>query len=518
MADRVGRCVNIGNCSLADKRQPVAVPPGSDFVCPECGKGLITALGDAAPSGGNRRNALIVGGTVLVLALIGGAAGLRSCSRTASPDPGVTTTSASWIGGGGGEPLLRLGGSNTIGDKLAPALAAAWLKSLGCATTTTSVPAKDESLVSCENDGKTLSVSVSAKGTETGFSGLGSDAFDIAMASDRIDPAQAAALAALGDMTAPSSEHVIAFDGIAVVVNPGNPVRRLSLDQAAGLFSGVIGDWGQVGGTPGHVQVYARDEKSGTWKFFKRAVLDTHSAALAPDAKRFESGTELGNAVLGDANGIGFVGFNSIASAQPVALAAAGAQSLIPNRFSIATEDYALSRQLYLYTAAAPKRPDVLRFLAFVASPAGQAVVEAAGFVPRTVKQETIVAQAGAPARYTQLTAGALRLTSTFRFDSGKSSFNTRSLSEPQLVEQFLTDNRISPDKLMLFGFADSRGGEALNQKLSVDRAGYVRDALATRGLKPGVVEGFGTALPVADNATAEGQQKNRRVEVWVKR
>ena len=518
MADRMGRCVNIGNCSLADKRQPIAVQPGSDFVCPECGKGLITTLGDPVSPGGNRRNALFVGGGLLALALISGAVGLRSCTKGGGGGPAVTTTDKGVVTVGGAEPLLRLGGSNTIGDKLAPALAAALLKSLGCATTTRAVPAKDESVVSCENDGKTLAVSVSAKGTETGFTGLASDEFDIAMASDRIDPAQATSLAALGTMTAPASEHVIAFDGIAVVVNPGNPVRKLSLDQAAGLFSGVIGDWGQVGGTPGRVQVYARDEKSGTWKFFRRAVLDSHGAALAADAKRFESGTDLGNAVLGDANGIGFVGFNSIASAQPVALAAAGAQSLIPNRFSIATEDYALSRQLYLYTAAAPKRPDVLRFLAFVASPAGQAVVEATGFVPRTVKQESIVAPTGAPARYAELTTGALRLTSTFRFDSGKSSLNTRSLGEPELVARLLPDNHIPPGKLMLFGFADSRGGEALNQRLSVDRAGHVRDALATRGLTPGIVEGFGTALPVADNATAEGQQKNRRVEVWVQR
>ncbi|WP_404712267.1 phosphate ABC transporter substrate-binding/OmpA family protein [Sphingomonas sp. MMS24-J13] len=516
MADRVGRCVNIGNCSLADKRQPIIVQPGTDFICPECGKGLITALGASGSSGGTQRNLLMVGGSVLALAIVGGALlGLKSCSRT----PGsITVALPAIVSSGGTEPMLRIGGSNTIGDKLAPALAAAWLKTLGCTSTTTTVPAKDESVISCEADGKTLSVSISAKGTETGFSGLASGAFDIAMASDRIDPAQAASLAALGDMTAPASEHVIAFDGVAIVVNPGNPVRKLSLDQAAGLFSGVIGDWAQVGGTPGHVQVYARDEKSGTWKFFKRSILDSHGATLANDAKRFESGTDLGSAVLSDPGGIGFVGFNSIASARPVALAAAGAQSLVPNRFSIATEDYALSRQLYLYTAAAPKRPNVLRFLAFVASPAGQAVVEATGFVPRTVKQETMGAQDGAPARYTQLTNGALRLTSTFRFDSGKSSFNTRSLSEPELVEQFLTDNHIAPDKLMLFGFADSRGGEALNLRLSQDRANYVREALATRGLTPGIVEGFGTALPVADNVTTVGQQKNRRVEVWIKR
>lgn len=187
-----------------------------------------------------------------------------------------------------------------------------------------------------------------------------------------------------------------------------------------------------------------------------------------------------------DANGVGFVGFNSVGAAQTLALAPTGAQPLVPSRFSIATEDYALSRQLFLYTPSKPGKPDVLRFLAFVASPAGQAVVEQAGFVPRTVKQETVAAPTGAPARDAQLTAGALRLTSTFRFDTGKARFNTRSLSEPELVERFLSDNRIAPDRLMLFGFADSRGVDNLNQTLSEDRAASVRDALATRGLTPG--------------------------------
>lgn len=511
MADRVGRCVNIGNCGLADKRQPITVAPGGDFACPECGKGLVATLGGEAAGGRSARGAIVAVAVSIVLILLIAVLGLRSCKRAG-------TTGGTAAMRGGAEPLLRLGGSNTIGDKLAPALAVAWLKSLGCDDPTTTSPDKDESVVSCDKDGKTLAVTVSAKGTETGFKGLADDTFDIAMASDKVDGEQKEKLAGIGDMTSPASEHVIGFDGVAVVVNPANPVRKLSLDQVAGLFSGVIGDWSQVGGGGGHVQVYARDEKSGTWKFFKRTVLDAHGAKLAADAKRFESGTDLGNAVLGDANGIGFVGFNSVASAQPVAIAPNGAQSLVPNRFSIATEDYVLSRQLYLYTPAQPKRADVLRFLAFVASSDGQKVVEAKGFVPRTVEQKQVSTPSGAPSRYAALTRDALRLTSTFRFDTGKASFNTRSLSEPDLVEQFLTDNHIAPEKLMLFGFADSRGGPVLNQKLSEDRAGFVRDALAPHHLTPGVVEGFGIALPVADNGTPAGQEKNRRVEVWVRR
>jgi len=71
---------------------------------------------------------------------------------------------------------------------------------------------------------------------------------------------------------------------------------------------------------------------------------------------------------------------------------------------------------------------------------------------------------------------------------------------------------------LAVEGYTDSTGSNEFNQKLSEQRAGTVREYLVSEGLGAGSVtaQGFGEANPVADNATATGRQKNRRVEIIV--
>ncbi|MDO6806331.1 substrate-binding domain-containing protein, partial [Wenyingzhuangia sp. 1_MG-2023] len=81
--------------------------------------------------------------------------------------------------------------------------------------------------------------------------------------------------------------------GLAIVVHPSNPVSELSVDEISEIFSGGYTDWSQVGGRPGAIHVYARDENSGTWDSFKSMVLG--NTPLIASAKRFES-----NAVLSD--------------------------------------------------------------------------------------------------------------------------------------------------------------------------------------------------------------------------
>src|SRR5262249_35582083 len=67
-------------------------------------------------------------------------------------------------------------------------------------------------------------------------------------------------------------------------------------------------------------------------------------------------------------------------------------------------------------------------------------------------------------------------------------------------------------------GHTDSVGGDEYNQKLSENRANAVREFLVGEGLKPeGITsQGFGKTKPVADNNTAAGRQRNRRVELVV--
>lgn len=138
--------------------------------------------------------------------------------------------------------------------------------------------------------------------------------------------------------------------------------------------------------------------------------------------------------------------------------------------------------------------------------------------MPLTIRQEKSEAPAGAPSGYEALVGKALRLSVNFRFRTGSSDLDNRGLADLDRVTEFLASSSVQADRLMLLGFADSRGDDAMNLKLSEGRASTVAAALAQRGVKAGTVRGFGEAIPVADNNTPEGQDKNRRVEVWVAR
>ena len=509
--ERTGKCINIGNCALADKREIIVTKPGTDFICPECGKALLAgAVGDG---GGKRRTPLplIAGGILLALLLIASAVYFLRGPKTAAADAGDPVVVADGV-----EPGIRLGGSNTIGAKLAPALVTAYFKTLGCGDVATSSPGPEQTVVHCKIGGKTLVATIAAHGSSTAFKGLADGSLDIGMASRKIKPDEITSLAKLGDMSAPSNEHVLGLDGIAVIVHPGSRLASLTIDQVGAIFTGVITDFGKAGGAAGPIKVFARDEKSGTYDTFKTLVLG--KTPLIDGAKRFEDNAALSTEVANDPAAIGFVGLSTIGGAKALAVGPAGGVALIPTKMTVATEDYILSRRLYLYTAASNLRSDVAKFLQFANSAEGQKVVSATGFVPLTIHQETSAVPTGAPSAYDALIAKALRLSVNFRFRTGSSDLDNRGLADLDRVTEFLASSSVQPDRLMLLGFADSRGGEATNLKLSEGRAKTVAAALAQRGIKAGAVRGFGTAIPVADNATPEGQEKNRRVEVWVAR
>jgi outer membrane protein OmpA-like peptidoglycan-associated protein len=101
-------------------------------------------------------------------------------------------------------------------------------------------------------------------------------------------------------------------------------------------------------------------------------------------------------------------------------------------------------------------------------------------------------------------------------FDSGKSSLNPGAREKLAKVAGIL----VSYPSLAIEvgGYTDNVGGDAMNQKLSEDRAGSVRDYLVAQGVASGSVsaKGFGDASPVASNDNASGRQENRRVEMLV--
>jgi len=415
--------------------------------------------------------------------------------------------------------LLSLDGSNTLGAKLIPALAEEFLKRQG-ATDVRTVPGadNDEFLVQGKLPGEssTKSIQVKAHGSATAFTDLGSAVCDIGLASRRVDPAEIRALSSLGDMTSPLCEHILALDGIAVIVSPQNPIQDLTRDQLGKIFTGEITSWTQVLSPRGRINLYARDDKSGTYDTFKTLVLS--GGQLASGAKRFEDSAALSNAVASDPDGIGFIALPYIMSAKAVGVSDPGATPLIPTRTTVASEDYLLSRRLFLYTAANPQNPYVRKFVDFALSKAGQNVVEDGGFVAQNVKAENERPVAAAPSEYKSLTAGAERLSLNFRFRSGSTDLDNKALVDLGRVIDFASDLKYTGQNILLLGFADNTGAASANAALSAQRAKVVADQFKRRGLDPAVVTGLGSTLPVASNDTEDGREKNRRVEIWVRK
>src|SRR5690606_39821510 len=108
-------------------------------------------------------------------------------------------------------------------------------------------------------------VSVAAHGSGTGFVGLQDGSADLAASSRPIKGGEAEALKGLGDLRSLDGEQVIAIDGLAIIVHPRNPIASLTTAQLAAVFAGEIRDWSALGGTPGAISLYARDDKSGTY-------------------------------------------------------------------------------------------------------------------------------------------------------------------------------------------------------------------------------------------------------------
>lgn len=453
--------------------------------------------------------ALVVGALVLgcTVALLFWRAWERKATQASAPAPAAVAAAA---------PLVRLHGSNTIGAELVPALAEAFLQRRGNKTVVRRRTAPDEmSIEARDGDRVVESIEVYAHGSATAFTDLEAGKCDIGMASRRIKDDEAASLASLGQLASAASEHVVGLDGLAIIVNPSNPVSALTKQQIADVFTGTVHSWSEVGGPSKPIHLYARDDKSGTYDTFKSMVLGKRP--LDPGAKRIESSEELSDAVAGDDGGVGFIGLPYVRSAKAVLVQETGSVPLLPSPMTVSTEDYPLARRLYLYAPLSV--PIVARdFIDFALSEDGQRVVQQAGFVDLRPKCDPNAAQCTHCTRdYKEAVRNACRMSIDFRFDSGTAQLDTRGLRDLQRLVTLMGRPESASRSLVLLGFSDGKGSRADNIALSQDRANTVQQQLTARGLHIDGVHVFGPDMPVADDSTPEGRQRNRRVEVWLR-
>ena len=229
-----------------------------------------------------------------------------------------------------------------------------------------------------ENPG--TEVSVTGGGSGTGFAALINGTTDICAASRSIKEKELM-LAYQKDIH--PHEIVVARDGIAVVVNPDNPITELTTDQLGKIFTGDIPRWSDVGGPDEEIIVLSRESSSGTYIFFQEMVLKKQDYRL--DAKLLPATSAIIQSASTDKWAIGYVGLGyAHAATDKVKIIAVKADdksaAVVPSDQTVQSGQYPIARPLYLYLDGEPEGT-TKKFIDFCLSTEGQSIVTKTGYV-----------------------------------------------------------------------------------------------------------------------------------------
>lgn len=249
-----------------------------------------------------------------------------------------------------GAEQLVIKGSDTLGAKYVPQLAEAF---------------------KAENPG--VSFNIAAEGSSTAFAALIEQTAHIGMSSRRAKSTEVSAAAAKGlNLKA----TVVAYDGIAIVINSENPITTLTKKQVEQIFTGDVTDWGAVGGKPGKISVYTRNTSSGTYADFKELAMKKRDYTGA--AQKMAGNEQIASEVGRNASGIGYIGLAYLKTpgVKPVSV-----EGALPTQAEVRAKRYAYSRPVFYYTngeASGAARS----FIDYTLSAKGQKLAETVGFVP----------------------------------------------------------------------------------------------------------------------------------------
>ncbi len=166
-----------------------------------------------------------------------------------------------------------------------------------------------------------------------------------------------------------------AIDGVAVAVNPGNPVSGLSKAQLKDIFAGKITNWKDVGGADAAISLYVREDGSGTRETFEERALNKGSSAAG--ANVVNSNGAMKTAIAQDPNAVGYVGIGHLDKS----IRGLSVDGMAPSQENAANGSYTVTRLLYMNTKGEPQGL-TRAFVDYIYSPDGKEIVAGAGYIP----------------------------------------------------------------------------------------------------------------------------------------
>jgi phosphate transport system substrate-binding protein len=226
------------------------------------------------------------------------------------------------------------------------------------------------------NQGK--AVTVNGGGSGVGIAALMDGTTDIAMASRRIKFTEKQRLQESGKA---SKEVIIAYDALAVIVNPSNSVTKLTREQLEGIFTGKITNWKEVGGADMKIVCYSRETSSGTYEFFKESVLKNKNymngiMSMPATGAIMQSVAQTKGAIAY----VGMAYLNKDIKTIHVSYDK-GKTYVEPSVANAKNKTYPIVRPLFYYYEVKIEKK-VKPYLDFVLSPEGQKIVSQVGYIP----------------------------------------------------------------------------------------------------------------------------------------
>src|ERR1700682_4443239 len=245
---------------------------------------------------------------------------------------------------------LVIKGSDTLGAKLVPQLAEHF---------------------KAEHPGTTFDIA--AEGSTTGIAAIIDGTAEIGMSSRRAKSSEVGAAIAKGKNMKPT---IVAYDGIAVIVNSANPVKTLTKKQVEQIFTGDVADWSAVGGSGGKISIYTRNTSSGTYSDFKELAMKKRD--YASGSQKMAGNEQIASEVGKNPNGVGYVG---LAYTKAGGVKGVSIDGVTPSTQTVHAKTYPYARPTFYYTNGEPSGL-AKEFLNFTIGPAGQKIVAQVGFVP----------------------------------------------------------------------------------------------------------------------------------------
>lgn len=250
---------------------------------------------------------------------------------------------------------LVIKGSDTLGAKMVPQVAEAFRAA---------------------NPGVVFEIA--AEGSTTGIAAITDSTADIGMSSRRARPTEISAALAKGVTMKPI---VVSYDAMAVIVNEANPVTKLTLRQVEQIFAGEVKDWSAVGGNAGAFSIYTRNTSSGTYQDWKDLAMKKRD--YASSSQKMAGNEQIAAEVGKNPSGIGYVGiaYTHAPGVRVVGIVLKDGKVVLPAVETVHDKTYPYARPNFFYTNGEPTGL-AARFVEYLLSADGQAIVAKSGFVP----------------------------------------------------------------------------------------------------------------------------------------